>query len=186
MIVTAAVAAHVFWAAVARRALTMSVIPPGAIPSIPLPGRAVALRFPAVTFPRFRSTAAAATAPTAVRLGPIDGIKPRHIDGWYRVTDQFLDCLDGEAVIRLGDRKGVALQPRSAGAANPMNIVFRVVRHVEIEHVRQPADIQSTSRDVAADQKLQLIRLELLKRCEPHRLRHVAMQRAHTEPMLAQ
>ena len=75
-----------------------------------------------------------------------------------RVADQLLDRLDREPVLRRGDGEGVALQPGAAGAADAVDVVLGVVRHVEIEHVRQAADVQAARRHVAAHQQPQFVR----------------------------
>ena len=55
------------------------------------------------------------------------------------------------------------------------------MRHVEIEDMAEPADVEAARRDVAAHQQPELARLELLERGETLRLGHVAMQRAGVE-----
>ena len=99
------------------------------------------------------------------------------------MAGQLLDRRHREPVLRHGDGEGMSLQPGAAGAANAVDVILGVVRHVEIEHMRQPADVQTARRDIAAHQQPQLARLEFLQRGETDRLRHVAMQRARVELM---
>ena len=80
----------------------------------------------------------------------------------------------------------LALEPGAAGAADAVHVVLGMVRHVEVEHVRQAADVEPARRHVAAHQQLQLARLEFLQRGEAHGLRHVAMQRAVVEAVARQ
>ena len=54
------------------------------------------------------------------------------------------------AVVRRGEREGASLQPGPAGAADAVHIVLGMDRHVEIEHVRQAADVDAARRHVAA------------------------------------
>ena len=73
---------------------------------------------------------------------------------------------------------------RHAGAtraADAVDVILGVDRHVEIEHVAQAADVDAAGGHVAADQQAQLIRFELGQRCEAFRLAHVTMQRADAE-----
>ena len=102
------------------------------------------------------------------------------------MAGQLLDCLGGQSFIRRGEREGAAFLAGAAGAADPVHIVFRVMRHVEVEHMAQPADIDAARGHIGTAQQAQLAGLELLQRREAHRLRHVAMQRAHAEAMLLQ
>ncbi len=100
------------------------------------------------------------------------------------MAGQFLDRLDRKAVFRHGDGERVAFQPGAAGATDAMHVILGMDRHVEIEHVRQAADIQAAGGDIAAHQQSQLAGLEFLQRGEAHGLRHVAMQRAGVELVL--
>jgi hypothetical protein len=67
-----------------------------------------------------------------------------------------------------------------------MHVVLGMDRHVEIENVRQAADVQPACGHVAAAQQPRLAGLELLQRGEAHRLGHIAMQRADAEPVAAE
>ena len=102
------------------------------------------------------------------------------------MADQFLDLLHGVSVVRRGDGKGLALQSRATGAADAMDVVLGMDRHIEIEHVRQAADVEAACRHVAAHQQPKFVGLELLQCREPDGLRHVPVQRASIEMMLGQ
>jgi hypothetical protein len=67
---------------------------------------------------------------------------------------QFFDGGDIARIISGGDGIGMAFPPRAARAANAMHVIFRMEGHVEIEHMRQAADIKAARRHIGTDQKL--------------------------------
>ena len=73
-----------------------------------------------------------------------------------------------------------------AGAADAMDVILGMDRHVEIEDVGQALDVEPARRDVARHQELDLAGLELLQRLGAVGLRHVAVQRRGVEAVLDQ
>ncbi|GAV35250.1 hypothetical protein ROTAS13_02925 [Roseomonas sp. TAS13] len=78
----------------------------------------------------------------------------------------------------------MALAARAAGAADAVDIVLGMEGHVEVEDMRQPADVDAARRHVGADEELQLIRLEAVQRGEAGGLVHVPVQGADREAVL--
>ena len=69
----------------------------------------------------------------------------RSISFWIAATNL--------AVLGRRQREGAALAPGAAGAADAVDIVLGMDRHVEIEDVLQALDVEAARRDVAAHQK---------------------------------
>ena len=69
-------------------------------------------------------------------------------------------------------------RPARAGPSDTVDIVFRCVGDVEIEHMAHFRDIQATCRHIACNQICYLAVAELLQCFEPGVLVHVAMQGA--------
>ena len=102
------------------------------------------------------------------------------------MASQFFNSFHREPVGRRGDGERTSRQAGSSGAADAVHVVFGMMRHVEVEHVRQSADVEAARGHIAAHQQPQFVGLEFLQRGEAHRLRHVAVQRAHVEFVRAQ
>jgi len=130
--------------------------------------------------------AAAATPLAAIAFRPFNDVQAGHGNARYGAARQFLDRFYGQAVIRAGQRIGVAFAAGAAGAADAVHVVLGMMRHVEIEHVAQPADVDAAGRDVATDQQAKFAGLELFQRGEARRLRQVAMQGADREAVPGQ
>lgn len=71
----------------------------------------------------------------------------------------------------------MASAARAAGAADSMHVILGMEWQVEVEHMRQAANVDSACCDIRADKDFQFTRLERLKGREPDRLRQVTMQR---------
>src|SRR5690606_9331324 len=67
------------------------------------------------------------------------------------LPDQFLDRVQILGVTASHDRKGFAGTPRATGAADTVDIVFRVDRNVIVEDVTDVRDVQASGRDVGSD-----------------------------------
>src|SRR5262245_31296423 len=96
-------------------------------------------------------------------------------------ADQLDDGLNEFAVIRCRQSEGAALAPGAAGAADAVDIILGMDRHVEIEHMAHADDIEAAGRDVAGDQQRDLALLESLEGFRPLGLRQVAMNGGSVE-----
>ena len=67
-----------------------------------------------------------------------------------------------------------------------MNIIFRMDRHVEVEDVADPRDVEAACRYIGSHQEPDVARPEPVQRIGTAELWHVAMQRRSLEPMLRQ
>src|SRR5690606_25965140 len=134
------------------------------------------------------SAAAAATPATVaiIAFGKLDGLDIGGFDARDRLADQALDRRDELSVGRRSKREGAAFAAGASGATNPVDIVLRMNRNVEIEDVAQALDVEPARRDVACDQQARFVTAELLERFGTRGLGHVAMQRHRIEPMLLQ
>ena len=88
----------------------------------------------------------------------------RH-DALYRLPNQSLDCFHRQLVDRRDDRDGLTLLTRSARATYSVYVVFRNIRHVIIDDVRDGIDIQSTSRDVCGHEHSRMAIAKRAQRC---------------------
>ena len=55
--------------------------------------------------------------------------------------DEFLDILQVGSFLRFTERDGDAAGACTAGTADTVHIVVRVMRHIVVEHVRQVLDV---------------------------------------------
>ena len=99
---------------------------------------------------------------------------------------RLLDRLDEAAIFGCREGEGAALASGAAGAADAVDVILGVDRHVEIEDVRHALDVEAARRDVAGDEEPDLAVLEALERLGALRLRHVAVQRRGVEAVLRQ
>ena len=74
----------------------------------------------------------------------------------------------------------------TAGTADPVHIVFRHIRQVVIDHMRQLVDIDAARGNIGCDQHLQAAILELGQRAGARSLALVAMNRHAGNAILAQ
>src|SRR5439155_963384 len=69
------------------------------------------------------------------------------------LADQLLDRGDRLVVVRRHDGDGGAGFSRAAGAADAVDIIVGVMRHVEIEYVADVRDVEPAGGDVGSDQE---------------------------------
>ncbi len=100
--------------------------------------------------------------------------------------DQPRDGGEILAVLAGDQREGATIHAGATGAADAVHIVFRMGRHVEIEHMRQTLDVEATRGHVGSDQDADFALLEFLQRGGARRLVHVAMQGGGIEAMADQ
>ncbi|OFA01229.1 hypothetical protein DUPY_21870 [Duganella phyllosphaerae] len=91
------------------------------------------------------------------------------------LLDQLLDILEHVVFIDTHQRHRFAGGARAAGTADAVHIVFRHVRQVVVDHVRQLVDVDTARGDVGGDQHLQRAVLELAQRAGTGRLALVAV-----------
>src|ERR1700730_6097179 len=120
---------------------------------------------PAVAVHALASSAVAAAAVPAVAFVVGKHSRGHAVEGYRR--DVFAEHLgdggDEAAVLGRRQSEGAAFAPGAAGAADTVDVVLGVDRHVEIEHMRHPLDVEATSRHVAGDQQTDLAFLEALQ-----------------------
>ena len=102
------------------------------------------------------------------------------------LAGQFLDGVQVLAVLGRGDGEGPAWATGPPGAADAVDVILGMGRHVEIEDVAHFRDVEAAGGDVGTDQKLELAGLEFAQGLGAHRLRHVAVQPEGFEPMAGQ
>src|SRR5690348_11080687 len=59
-----------------------------------------------------------------------------------RLADELLDRLDETAILGRRQREGAAFAAGATGAADAVDVILGVDRHVEIEHVRHSLDVE--------------------------------------------
>ena len=90
--------------------------------------------------------------------------------------DQPFDFEDIFLVGGSDDRKRDAGFASATGAANPMDIILRMGRDIEIEHMADVWNIEPARRDVRANDEVDAAALERIERGRAGALIHVAMQ----------
>ena len=78
--------------------------------------------------------------------------------------DKSFYAADLESLIRRRDSYGVAFMSCPAGAADPMDIIFRVLRQVIVYHELYPHDIYSARRYIGGDEYPVFAGFETFKR----------------------
>ena len=79
------------------------------------------------------------------------------------------------------DGEGFARASGAAGAADAVDVVLGMDRHVEIEDVADVGNVEAARGDVGCDEQLQLAGAKALQHRHARALVHVAMQRAGVE-----
>ena len=102
------------------------------------------------------------------------------------LADEPLDVAKVRAVFARDERHGLAGFARAAGAADAVDVVFRDVRQVVVDDVRQRLDVQAPRGDVGGDEHLQLAVLEALQGLHALRLALVAVDRGGFDAVVLQ
>src|SRR5579871_4694546 len=102
------------------------------------------------------------------------------------LSGQLLDRRNRLPVSRADDGDRGARTPRPGGAPDAVNVVVRMMWHVEIEDVADIWNVETTRGDIGGYQQRHLPAPELLERSHACRLIHVAMQRHDVEPVTQQ
>ena len=108
------------------------------------------------------------------------------LNGRNALTDQLFDRRHRFVIERGDDRDRGAGAPGTAGAADPMNVIVGMMRHVEIEDMTGGGNVQTSRSDIGSHQQRNVALAELIECGGAGRLVHVAMQRADGKAVLLQ
>ena len=78
---------------------------------------------------------------------------PAAIGRLDRRAEQFLDIAEIRPLLMIAERDGDALGARPRGAADAVDVAFRHVRQIEVDHVRDVVDVEPARRDIGRDQR---------------------------------
>ena len=111
-----------------------------------------------------------------------------HRDNWNRQTNLPLNRLQVSTLAVVAERNRLPGSSGTTSSANAVDIGFRLVRQIEVEHVRDRIHINPASRHVSGDQDGRMARLEVSQGTLTGRLTLVTMQRqrgnSHTLELL--
>ena len=99
-----------------------------------------------------------------------------------RLARGLLDRAQHAGLTRGDEDNRLPAAPGTRGAADAMDIRFRIVGNIVIEHVANAADIESACRDVGRDDNVDETALEPIDRPFAQGLVHVPVQRATRKP----
>src|SRR5215213_5634369 len=116
-----------------------------------------------------------ALAARASLLGRLPARRRRILPG-DRLPDQPFDRGDGALVARCYERERGPGETGAPGAADAMDIVLGMVRHVEIEDVAHRRNVEAARGDVARDEERHLAGAERVERRHAGALIEVAVQ----------
>src|SRR6185437_1042425 len=122
-------------------------------------------------------TLAPAGARFVLDVGPV-GLQH---DLLRRLADQLQDLVQVAAVGGRDDHERLAGLAGPPGAADPVDIVVGVVRHVEVEDVADVGNVEAARGDVGGAEQLQRPVAEALQRAHPRLLVKVAVDRGRVE-----
>src|SRR5215210_5968897 len=94
------------------------------------------------------------------------------------------ELFDGRNLIgigRRGERNGDAGHPRAAGAADAVDIIVGLPRHVEVDDMADAFDVEAARGDVGSDEDVDFARLKAVELGDAARLVHVALDLAGGE-----
>jgi hypothetical protein len=100
--------------------------------------------------------------------------KPLHIK---RPFDQLLNIGKLLPLIRAAQRKRISRSTSTSSTPDPMHIIFRIERQIEVNHSRQLNNIEPTRRDIRCHQSRDLTPLERVQCLHPLVLRAIAVNR---------
>src|SRR5262245_6904967 len=92
------------------------------------------------------------------------------------LANQTFDGTDGLAVDRRDNRDRRTASSGPARAADAMNVIVRVVRHVEIENVAHLGNVETACGDVRGNEQFHLTAAKLVKSRHACGLVHVPVQ----------
>ena len=97
------------------------------------------------------------------------------------VADELLDPADRFGILSGRQRDRDARHARAAGAADAMDVIVGLPRHVEIDDVADAFDVETAGRDVGGDEDRDLVILEAIELGDAIGLVHVALDLADRE-----
>ena len=100
-----------------------------------------------------------------------------HGHNWNRQTNLPLNRLQVSTLAVVAERNRLPCGPGTTSSANAVDIGFRLVREIEVEHVRDRIHIDPASRHVGGDQDGRMTRLEVSQGTLTRRLTLIAVQR---------
>ena len=100
--------------------------------------------------------------------------------------DQLLDGLEVLTFRRGCEGDGRSGSTGAPGATDMVHVVLRLRRHVVVEHVADPAHVQSASRHVGGNQNADLASAKRFHGLQADRLGHVSVQGFDLDPVTSQ
>ena len=97
------------------------------------------------------------------------------------MSDELFDPVYRFAIGTGGERNGDALHAGAAGAADAMDIIVRLPRDVEVDHVADAFDVEPARGDVRSDKDVDVVVLEAVEFGDAVGLVHVALNLAGGE-----
>jgi hypothetical protein len=104
-------------------------------------------------------------------------------DSWQPLADLAFDPLQRLFFGLRNEDERVAFRLGTSRAADAVNIIVWYIGHVVTDHMGDVIDVQSASSDVRGHQHLKISAPEALHGPVPLRLRQVAVQLSHLEPI---
>lgn len=95
------------------------------------------------------------------------------------LADETLDGAEIFEFLNGHEREGIAHFLGATGAANTMDVILGMLRHVVVDHVRDTLDIKPARGDIRRHHHLVLAGLESFERFDAFALRAVRMQRRY-------
>jgi hypothetical protein len=102
------------------------------------------------------------------------------------VTNQSLDRAKIGPFLRRAECDRDTLSPGSTGPADPMNVTFRFHRHVIVDHMGDPINVDPSCSDVRRHKNLNLVRPQRLECALPRILRFIAVNGCRLKTVLRQ
>src|SRR4051812_12373132 len=79
-------------------------------------------------------------------------VEPRHRNPGNRLADDAFYGANHRDLVGRHEGEGVAFLGGATGAADAMDVVLRLLRHIVVDDVRDAADIQPSLGDVSSDE----------------------------------
>ena len=106
-----------------------------------------------------------------VEVGKIFELQARNF-----LPNKSFDRLQSRNFFAVHQREGVADILRTAGAADPMHVIFRVLRDIVIDDVTDTRDVEAARGDVGRDHHFVFAALKTFQRLDPFTLRSIGVQ----------
>src|SRR5436190_1506927 len=102
------------------------------------------------------------------------------------MAETHRDPADVRLLVGEHESASAAVAPSAAGAADAMNITRVVVGRIEVDHMRDRLEVETTRRNVGGDERCRLPGAELLERTLALRLRAVTVNGRHPNAALCE